>query len=45
MMAEADVDHNGKLELPEFIVLMHNKLGRTDQAEEMKMAFRYLTDY
>lgn len=40
MMAEADVDHNGKLELPEFIVLMHNKLGRTDQAEEMKMAFR-----
>jgi len=40
MVAEADIDHNGTLELAEFIILMHNKVGRSDQTEEMKMAFR-----
>merc|ERR1711892_267808 len=40
MMAEVDVDHNGKLDLREFILMMYNMLGNKDNMEEMKMAFR-----
>merc|ERR1739838_1090764 len=39
-MAEVDVDHNGKLDLREFILMMYNLLGNKDNMEEMKMAFR-----
>ena len=43
-MAMADVDHNGKLDLTEFIVLMYNNnlenYIEEDNTEEMKMAFR-----
>ena len=40
MIAEVDVDHNGKMDLLEFIMMMHNQVGNTDTMEEMKMAFR-----
>jgi len=40
MIAEVDVDHNGKMDLMEFIMMMHNQVGNTDTMEEMKMAFR-----
>ena len=40
MIAEVDVDHNGKMDLMEFIMMMHNQVGKTDTMEEMKMAFR-----
>ena len=47
-MARADVDHNGKLDLAEFILMMHNnQLEMMDQDDEqvrkmmeMKQAFR-----
>ena len=45
-MAQADVDHNGKLDLTEFIVMMYNNYLETEddlekeKMEEMKMAFR-----
>ena len=41
MIAEVDVDHNGKMDLLEFIMMMHNQLGNTDTMQEIKMAFRY----
>ena len=28
IMAEVDVDHNGKMDLAEFIVMMHNQVAR-----------------
>ena len=46
IMAQADVDHNGKLDLSEFIVMMYNNYLETEndlekeKMEEMKMAFR-----
>jgi len=44
MMAQVDVDHNGKLDLTEFIVMMHNhnleNNMEEENIEEMKMAFR-----
>ena len=44
MMAQVDVDHNGKLDLNEFIVMMHNhnleNNMEEENIEEMKMAFR-----
>ena len=48
-MARADVDHNGKLDLAEFILMMHNnQLEMMDQDDEqvrkmieMKQAFRF----
>ena len=43
-MAEADVDHNGKLDLTEFILLMHKNNPFVDPEEEnedeMRLAFR-----
>merc|ERR1719391_896035 len=41
IMAEVDVDHNGKVDLREFIVMMYNQVGLTDDMEEMRMAFRF----
>merc|ERR1719431_1407094 len=40
IMAEVDVDHNGKMDLAEFIVMMHNQVGSSDTMEEMRIAFR-----
>merc|ERR1719285_81046 len=40
IMAEVDVDHNGKIDLREFIVMMHGQVGTTDTMEEMRIAFR-----
>ena len=42
IMAKVDVDHNGKMDLKEFIVLMHTMLGNKDNMEEMELAFRYI---
>ena len=39
-MAEVDVDHNGKMDLKEFILMMYNLLGNKDNMEEMHLAFR-----
>ena len=40
-MAEVDLDHNGKMDLREFIVMMYNVLGNNkDNMEEIQMAFR-----
>ena len=39
-MAEVDLDHNGKMDLKEFIVMMYNVLGNKDNMEEIQMAFR-----
>jgi len=41
IMAEVDVDHNGKVDLREFIVMMHDQVGTFDDIEELKMAFRF----
>ena len=41
LMASIDVDHNGKIDLLEFIVMMHQTVGRTDTMEEIRMAFRF----
>ena len=44
MMAMVDVDHNGKLNLTEFIVMMYNHNLENnleeENVEEMEMAFR-----
>jgi len=42
IMAEVDLDHNGKLDLKEFIMLMHNMMENkdNDNMEEIQMAFR-----
>lgn len=40
IMAEVDVDHNGKMDLAEFIVMMHSQVGSIDTMEEMRIAFR-----
>ena len=46
-MAEVEADHNGKMELEEFIILMfRNDLSTSDDnTEDMKIAFRYLLFY
>ena len=43
MMAEVDADHNGKVELEEFIILMFKNDMSTsdDNKEDMKIAFKY----
>jgi len=41
IMAEVDVDHNGKVDLREFVVMMYNQVGITDDMEVMQMAFRF----
>ena len=40
-MASIDVDHNGKIDLLEFVLMMHNTVGKTDTMEEIRMAFRF----
>ena len=44
MMAKVDVDHNGKLDLTEFIVMMYNhnleNNMEEENIEEMKMALK-----
>ena len=42
-MASIDVDHNGKIDLLEFVLMMHNTVGKTDAMEEIRMAFRCAT--
>ena len=42
-MASIDVDHNGKIDLLEFVLMMHNTVGKTDTMEEIRMAFRCAT--
>ena len=40
-MAEVDIDHNGKLDIVEFIVFMSKVLNvHFDNMEELKIAFR-----
>ena len=41
LMASIDVDHNGRIDLLEFVVMMHQTVGRTDTMEEIRMAFRF----
>ena len=41
LMASIDVDHNGRIDLLEFIVMMHQTVGTTDTMEEIRMAFRF----
>ena len=41
LMASIDVDHNGKIDLLEFVLMMHNTVGKTDTMEEIRMAFRF----
>ena len=38
-MAEVDVDHNGKMDLREFVQMMHKMLGNKDKdnMEEIKI--------
>eukprot|EP00090_Calanus_glacialis_P004738 TRINITY_DN13561_c0_g1_i2.p2 TRINITY_DN13561_c0_g1~~TRINITY_DN13561_c0_g1_i2.p2 ORF type:complete len:221 (-),score=70.77 TRINITY_DN13561_c0_g1_i2:1388-2011(-) len=42
IMAEVDVDHNGKMDLREFVQMMHKMLGNKDKdnMEEIQIAFR-----
>ena len=40
LMAGVDVDHNGKIDLQEFVLMMHNTVGKIDTMEEIRMAFR-----
>jgi len=40
IMAEVEVDHNGKIDLSRFIALMHKQVGNRDTMEEMRIAFR-----
>ena len=43
-MARVDVDHNGKLDLGEFIMMMHNNSidfnREQEQEQDIKQAFR-----
>eukprot|EP00090_Calanus_glacialis_P004737 TRINITY_DN13561_c0_g1_i1.p2 TRINITY_DN13561_c0_g1~~TRINITY_DN13561_c0_g1_i1.p2 ORF type:complete len:161 (-),score=52.00 TRINITY_DN13561_c0_g1_i1:1613-2056(-) len=43
IMAEVDVDHNGKMDLREFVQMMHKMLGNKDKdnMEEIQIAFRW----
>ena len=44
IMAEVDVDHDGKLDMKEFVQMMYNLMENNDTVEnkdEMQMAFRY----
>jgi len=40
LMAVVDIDHNGKMDLTEFILMMHKQVGSPDTMEDIKMAFR-----
>ena len=39
-MAVVDVNHNGKIDLFEFVLLMHNNMGDPDPLDEIRIAFR-----
>ena len=43
-MARADVDHDGKVNIQEFILMMYNNtldnINKDDKVDEIKMAFR-----
>ena len=39
-MAVVDVNHNGKIDLFEFVLMMHNNIGNQDPLEEIRIAFR-----
>ena len=43
-MARVDVDHNGKLDLAEFIMMMYNNSldynGEQEQEQDIRQAFR-----
>ena len=41
-MAEVDVDHNGKMDLREFVQMMYNMVGSKDKdnMDEIQIAFR-----
>ena len=44
LMARVDVDHNGKLDLAEFIMMMYNNSldynGEQEQEQDIRQAFR-----
>ncbi|CDY67486.1 BnaCnng55240D [Brassica napus] len=44
MINEVDADGNGTIDFPEFLILMAKKMKDTDSEEELKEAFRKLTD-
>jgi len=37
LMAEVDVNHNGKIELSEFVLMMHNNISQPDYTEEIRV--------
>ena len=37
LMMEADLDHNGTIEFPEFLQLMKEKYGRDDQEADLRL--------
>ena len=39
-MNEIDVDHNGKLDFSEFVIMMRDKLSGEDMEQEIQQAFR-----
>ena len=43
IMNEIDVDHNGKLDFPEFVIMMRDKLSGEDMEQEIRQAFRYVS--
>lgn len=40
ILAEVDVNHDGKMDLGEFVTMMHNHVGDPDTMEEIRIAFR-----
>ena len=40
-MAEVDVNHNGKIDLFEFVLMMHNNIAQSDDMEDIQLAFRF----
>ena len=40
LMAEVDVNHNGKIDLFEFVMMMHNNIAHSDEIEDIRIAFR-----
>ena len=43
IMNEIDVDHNGKLDFSEFVIMMRDKLSGEDMEQEIRQAFRSVT--
>ena len=40
LMAVVDVNHNGKIDLFEFVLMMHNNIDQPDPLDEIRIAFR-----